>query len=244
MWPFAPSLLTSHAPSEENTWTVLDAMRLFLFYSTIGVQARRGVVSELCVDGKTATACFPADISDTTQTGLPANFRQKAPETMAVSSVPRGGGRRGGVRLPGIAGVLFVLGHAGAQLEEIFQRVVPERSAQAEQHPGEHDAAPRLREQIAVEAHRTVAGPLGGGVQHVGFRPAGSGAELHGTQVPGRQYEVVMCPALLRGSLHRRVGVADGALDIGQRVRPPIRLQRIEAPAHDEFQSRAVRLRP
>src|ERR1039458_7624700 len=42
MWPFAPSLLTSHAPSEENTWTVLDAISLFLFYSTIGVQARRG----------------------------------------------------------------------------------------------------------------------------------------------------------------------------------------------------------
>src|ERR1017187_1661004 len=42
MWPFAPSLLTSHAPSEENTWTVLDAIRLFLFYSTTGVQARRG----------------------------------------------------------------------------------------------------------------------------------------------------------------------------------------------------------
>src|ERR1019366_6885954 len=41
MWPFAPSLLTSHAPSEENTWTVLDAIRLFLFYSTTGVQARR-----------------------------------------------------------------------------------------------------------------------------------------------------------------------------------------------------------
>src|ERR1035441_9333340 len=42
MWPFAPSLLTSHAPSEENTWTVLDAIRLSLFYSTTGVQARRG----------------------------------------------------------------------------------------------------------------------------------------------------------------------------------------------------------
>src|SRR5664279_1145316 len=42
MWPFAPSLLTSHAPSEEKTWTVLDAIRLILFYSTIGVQARRG----------------------------------------------------------------------------------------------------------------------------------------------------------------------------------------------------------
>ena len=60
--------------------------------------------------------------------------------------------RRGRVGPAVLARILILLGERGAELQEILQRVVPEGSAETQQDPREKHTAPRVAQQISIEA--------------------------------------------------------------------------------------------
>src|SRR5581483_7856198 len=99
-------------------------------------------------------------------------------------------GRLSGVALPVHARLLLLLGKRRAELQQVFQRVVPERRAQAQQDPCKQNAPPGVGQQILIERNPGKRMPkparalrrLGRTVENVRIRLAGHRTKLQRTE--------------------------------------------------------------